>query len=187
MVVEESVHYPITDPEAMDEWLYNSPFGMGSVRLGPNNRGFFISMFHELHCLRLMRTALASTPKPSLIDHSFHCLNYLRESALCTSDTTLEPGDFMQRDFTVDRLGATHICRDWDAIYEDVRINWVEWYLYLQDRNISCQFKASYRLTVPLLTPSNFSSARFREAEGHYLRTILCQQYLSAIANISLI
>ena len=187
MVVEESVHYPITDPEAMDEWLYNSPFGMGSVRLGPNNRGFFISMFHELHCLRLMRTALASTPKPSLIDHSFHCLNYLRESALCASDTTLEPGDFMQRDFTVDRLGATHICRDWGAIYEDVRINWVEWYLYLQDRNISRQFKASYRLTVPLLTPSNFSSARFRETEGHYLRTILCQQYLSAIANISLI
>jgi len=160
MVVEESVHYSITAPEAMSEWLYNSPFGTGSVRLGPNNRGFFISMFHELHCLRLTRIALESAPKPSLINHSFHCLNYLRQSALCASDTTLEPGDFMQRDFTLDRIGATHVCRDWDAIYQDMRINWVEWYLYLQDRNISCQFKASYRLTVPSLTRLNFFQCR---------------------------
>jgi hypothetical protein len=162
MVVEESVHYSITAPEAMNEWLYNSPLGTGSARLGPNKRGFFISMFHELHCFRLMRTALVSAPKPGLIDHSFHCLNYLRQSALCASDTTLEPGDFMQRDFTLDRIGATHVCRDWDAIYEDVRINWVEWYLYLQDRNISCQFKASYRLTVHSLTALKISSAGFR-------------------------
>ena len=179
MVVEESVHYSITAPEAINEWLYNSPFGTGSVRLGPNKRGFFVSMFHELHCLRLMRTALASAPKSPMIDHSFHCLNYLRQSALCASDTTLEPGDFMQRDFTLDRIGATHVCRDWDPIYEDLRINWVEWYLYLQDRNISCQFKGSYRLTVPSLIPLNFSSAGFRGTGESYglwekLRTILC-------------
>jgi len=148
MVIEESVHYSITNPEAMDEWLYNSPFGTGSVRVGPNNRGFFISMFHKLHCLRLMRTALASEPKPGMVEHSFHCLNYLRESALCASDTTLEPGDFMQREFTFDRIGAAHVCRDWDAVYEEVRINWLEWYLYLQDRNISRQFKLSCGMAV---------------------------------------
>ena len=88
----------------------------------------------------------------------------------------------MQRDFTLDRIGATHVCRDWDPIYEDLRINWVEWYLYLQDRNISCQFKASYRLTVPSLIPLNLSSAGFRGTGESYglwekLKTILCSVF----------
>lgn len=39
------------------------------------------------------------------------------------ADMTLESGDFLHRDFTEDRQGATHICRDWEGVYDVVSSN----------------------------------------------------------------
>ena len=135
MIVEESVHYPIMGPEAMDEWIYSSPYGTGSYRVGPNNRSFYLTIFHSLHCLRLMRADLHDQ---SITPHSLHCLQHLREQILCGADTTLEPGDFTTRDFDIDREGSTHICHsDWREVYAEVNSNWFRHLQYLKAENLT--------------------------------------------------
>lgn len=130
MQVEESVHYSLTDQEAYAEWLYTAPLGDNHIRLGPDMRAFAVAMFHELHCLRGIREALegglASLPVVQQ-EHIHHCFNYLRQWILCAADVTLEPGDFMTRNFTTERFGAKHICRDWEPVYDIVNVKWDEW------------------------------------------------------------
>jgi len=129
MVVEESAHYSLTDPEAGIEWLYTSPPGTGSVRFGAENRTFFVSMFHELHCLRGFRHHFLGG-KHSDKAHLQHCFNYLRQQILCHADLTLEPGDFTTRNFSENRIGATHTCQDWEAIYDYLTVNWDDWMIW---------------------------------------------------------
>ncbi|KAJ7352498.1 hypothetical protein DFH08DRAFT_859143 [Mycena albidolilacea] len=126
MVVEESIHYSLS-PEARPAWYAAFPDGVGSVRLGSHHRAFFVSMYHELHCLQQFRDTLVD-PNPRVPwVHLHHCLNYLRERALCQADLTLEPGDFTQRNFAQERVGATHLCRDWTAVISTVEHNWNDW------------------------------------------------------------
>lgn len=134
MIVEESVHYSILDKEAQLEWLYNSPPGTGSVRLGAENRTFFVSMFHELHCLRGLRASLAGDEGIFDSSHMHHCFNYLRQLILCQADLTLEPGDFETRDLHQSLMGSTHICKDWETIYAYLTVNWDDW-MISQDRH----------------------------------------------------
>jgi hypothetical protein len=123
MVVEESVHYSLTDPEGSTEWLYTSPPGTGSVRFGTENRTFFVSMFHQLHCLRGFQRYLLGG-KHLDKGHLQHCFNYVRQQILCHADLTLEPGDFATRNFSESRVGATHTCQDWEAVYDYMTVNW---------------------------------------------------------------
>ncbi|KAJ7039531.1 hypothetical protein C8F04DRAFT_293602 [Mycena alexandri] len=126
MVVEESIHYSL-DADARSAWYAAFPDGVGSVRLGPHHRTFFVSMYHELHCLQQFRDILVE-PNPNVAwGHLHHCLNYLRERALCQADLTLEPGDFTTRNFAQERVGATHVCRDWNAVISKVEENWADW------------------------------------------------------------
>ncbi|KAJ7220013.1 hypothetical protein GGX14DRAFT_695140 [Mycena pura] len=126
MIVEESIHYSLL-PEQKEAWYAAFPDGVGSVRLGLHHRTFFVSMFHELHCLQQFRDTLVE-PNPRVAwGHLHHCLNYLRERALCQADLTLEPGDFTTRNFALERVGSTHICRDWDAVISKVENNWDDW------------------------------------------------------------
>jgi hypothetical protein len=46
---------------------------------------------------------------------------------LCSPDLTLESADVLSRDFEVDRIGATHICSDWGALYAEAEKNWGTW------------------------------------------------------------
>lgn len=130
LIPEESLHYAVTGPNARLEWLWTGTEGNNDVHLGPENRVFVVAMFHELHCLRLMRTAM-ETGYANLDNrepqHLRHCLNYLRKWILCSADVTLEPGDFKLRDLHTDRLGATHTCRDWEHIYSVAQQNWFDW------------------------------------------------------------
>ncbi|KAG1793517.1 uncharacterized protein HD556DRAFT_510562 [Suillus plorans] len=121
-VAEESVRFALDLPESKTEWLSTSPPGTGHVVLGAENRSFFVAMFHQLHCLRLFRVALAGPNFDQ--EHTHHCLNYLRQWILCQADLTLEAGDFTTRDFEQHRVGATHVCRDWGELYDSVAINW---------------------------------------------------------------
>lgn len=59
--------------------------------------------------------------------HTHHCLNYLRQTTLCSADLTLEPGDFVTRNFETDRVGALHTCRDWSAAYNMMKERWELW------------------------------------------------------------
>ncbi|KAJ3848743.1 hypothetical protein EV368DRAFT_86290 [Lentinula lateritia] len=137
MAIEESVHYSLTDPEAEKEWLYNSPWGTGSYRIDsdPTNRAFFVAMFHQLHCLRRMRAYFTSGDAEGP-GHVQHCLSFLRLSILCQADTTIEQGDFMKRNFSLQQPGSTHVCRDWDYIYDKIGNNWLQWYRYTKVNNI---------------------------------------------------
>ncbi|KAJ7284606.1 hypothetical protein C8J57DRAFT_1217019 [Mycena rebaudengoi] len=127
MVAEESVHFSLSStPEAKAVWYAAFYDGDGSVNLGPHHRTFFVSMYHEIHCLQQFRDTLAER-KSFAWGHLHHCLNYMRERALCQADMTLEPGDFRARNFAEDRVGATHICRDWNAVISVVDANWNDW------------------------------------------------------------
>ena len=124
MEVEESVHYALTNPGAYDEWMYGVPYGGGTYRVGTFNRTLVGTMFHQLHCVRMMHTLLV---KGKADHHAQHCLRYLREEILCEANTTLEPGDFTTSNFTEERAGATYVCRDWTQVYIEVERNWAAW------------------------------------------------------------
>lgn len=61
--------------------------------------------------------------------HTLHCLDYLRESILCTSDSTLEPFkpkfDSAADRKGVDGYGTPHQCRDFGKLR-----NWAEKFRY---------------------------------------------------------
>ena len=113
VTVEESARYSITDPEANEEWLWTGPLGDHHIRLGEDQRAFAVPIFHELHCLRQMRQALANGNftklHPALQGHMHHCFIYLRQWTLCAADVTLEPGDFVQKNFTAHRTSGNTV------------------------------------------------------------------------------
>ncbi|EAU82125.1 hypothetical protein CC1G_09584 [Coprinopsis cinerea okayama7 len=128
LTVEESVRYGLAGEGTDAQWEALSPKGGGFINLGPNNRLFLVSMFHQVHCLRFFNWAF--DPKFEGLyklfaskGHNAHCLNYLRQRALCSADLTLEKGDFVERNFTVDRVGATHTCKDWGTVYRIMEEN----------------------------------------------------------------
>jgi hypothetical protein len=126
LTVEESVHYALLGQDSDDEWNAASPVGKGFVRLGPQDRIFAISMFHELHCLRMINLGLHGDAMVSPA-HLKHCLGKLRQGILCGSDLTLEPGDFEEREYKAGDIGATHVCKDWSLIYPVVDVNYRRW------------------------------------------------------------
>jgi len=138
MTVEESAHYAFMGEEAPMEYLWTAPIGDNHVRLGPDHRFFAVAMFHQIHCLRGFRDAMeGKLPHGHHFEgHLHHCLNYVRQWSLCSADTTLEPGDFTKRNFTIERTGATHTCLDWEPIYEDVADRWHEWSQYQKEHDI---------------------------------------------------
>jgi len=149
MVVEESVHYVAgglveSGGGGKDEWQYQRGFGFdGAARLGAQNRTFAVSLYHQEHCLLYFHAQLTESDRtgttttndsspPGRFAHHQHCLNYLRQQALCHPDLTLEPGDFTTRDFEVDRVGQTHVCRDFDTAWDYNTERWLEWYHFLE-------------------------------------------------------
>ncbi|KAJ3571226.1 hypothetical protein NP233_g3891 [Leucocoprinus birnbaumii] len=117
VVAEETVHYPVLGNASDAEWFSLTSAGYGYVRLGGEHRVFMVTMYHELHCLRVLNKAFGKHPIATP-GHIQHCLNYLRQGALCHPDLSLEPGNFEEKDFGVERTGAIHMCRDWEAPYE---------------------------------------------------------------------
>merc|ERR1711939_459646 len=99
-----------------------------------------ISVFHELHCLRHIRThtftlqALIGEDDPQKIydvllkpteDHVFHCFDYIRQALMCAGDMTIE-WPRVEADgsrFAVDGWGITHECKSWDAIMQYMQEN----------------------------------------------------------------
>ncbi|EMD39215.1 hypothetical protein CERSUDRAFT_112888 [Gelatoporia subvermispora B] len=126
ITVEESVHYPLLGMDADDEWFSLTSAGWGYVRLGPADRLFAVTMFHELHCLRMLNRAFGNVSRPDP-EHIEHCLNYLRQGILCSADLALEPGDFETKDYEVERMGATHKCGHWDTVYSFVDEKYASW------------------------------------------------------------
>lgn len=133
MTLQESVRFELGDgtDESVDKtWgtLFANPPGLGRVHFGENERILTATFVHQLHCVRELARAFHS-PKSNLVtvEHQQHCLTYLRQTFLCEAADTLEEGDFMQRDFDVDRIGGTAVCWDWERVYELMGTNYHEW------------------------------------------------------------
>lgn len=84
---------------------------------------------------------------PQKVDHRAHCVEYLRQSILCSADTTLEGETGAWAKST--GWGQTHSCVDFDALTE-----------YANER-------AMWNLTERLL-PKSFDPLKVPESgEGH--------------------
>ncbi|KAF9492073.1 hypothetical protein BDN71DRAFT_1235396 [Pleurotus eryngii] len=129
MTTEESEHYPVHGLDAEEEWASTASAGFGYVRLGEEYRAFAVNVFHQLHCLRAIRDALAhpGNRSPAIDGHFQHCLNFIRQFALCSPNLTLEPADALNRDFATQRSGAVQVCKDWRKLYDHMSDNWASW------------------------------------------------------------
>ncbi|KAK0201391.1 hypothetical protein DFS33DRAFT_1276289 [Desarmillaria ectypa] len=79
--VGNSAHYALGTKLGISEQGRLLPPGGGIVHLGPNQRPFSISMFHQLRCLNIVRGELMDSQK--VVDSQLlqHC--YLRQMILC--------------------------------------------------------------------------------------------------------
>ncbi|KAJ7699278.1 hypothetical protein B0H17DRAFT_926522 [Mycena rosella] len=132
MTLHESVHFSLnaSDPVTTEEWvLYSSiPKGVGRTRLGPQQRVFVLTVSHQMHCLRRIHVAFLNREDTlASRGHIHHCLNYLRQTLLCEAADTLERGDFMARDYSLERVGDTLVCKDWEKAFEVFDEKYSEW------------------------------------------------------------
>lgn len=109
-----------------DAWSYLLPYGKGFVYnhgVHTDSPTYAVSMFHQLHCLNQFRELYLIYKKgetssdPDLDEHLSHCLDYLRQSIICSADTTLEKTDFHRNSSgslvsETDGVGVTHVCKD---------------------------------------------------------------------------
>ncbi|EMD38012.1 hypothetical protein CERSUDRAFT_104642 [Gelatoporia subvermispora B] len=119
MTSEETVHYQIYNGSNADEWESVFPPGGGFVHLGDPQQTFGVALFHQFHCLMLIRTAMNDGV---ITRHLHHCFTYLRQSILCDADATLEPV-VMNAGRQEVYLGVPRACRDWSAVYKSVAQN----------------------------------------------------------------
>lgn len=135
MTLQESVRFDLnaSDPIADKEWELLSviPEGFGRTRLGPEYRLFVITVYHQMHCLRKIQVGLLERDDPiSTHHHVLHCLNYLRQLFLCAAADSLEEGDFLEKNYEVDRVGDQLVCQDWERVYDvldENYENWLDW------------------------------------------------------------
>jgi len=137
-------------PSTLTDQLWDSLF--------PAKRGFFkhpilgpdrfdFAVYHQLHCLNEFRTAYwnlrkGASPDESASSHAHdahlthpedghirHCIDFLRQSLMCTSDTTIEVVEKVENgDIGVRGFGTEHKCKDfhqlreWTSQWEDFEI-----------------------------------------------------------------
>jgi len=131
-----SVRYELNNNVSSEVWSKSTDTRSGGfVRLGDDYRVFAVSMYHQLHCLSALQTAMTtktsgSSSSPMDI-HVQHCLNYLRQFILCSADDTVEPV------VTLSRLESqrcpppfTRKCRNWEKLYEFSATNYLEFHQY---------------------------------------------------------
>ncbi|KZW04460.1 hypothetical protein EXIGLDRAFT_716414 [Exidia glandulosa HHB12029] len=121
---------------ADDAWQSLFTRSNGYVRLGDVGQPFAVAMWHQLHCLDGLRDALKHGREGNMTDedvgHIDHCLDYLRQTVRCWSDTTLEAAERVEMPDGTARAGATgigdlHICRDWRHVTDYVEDNYEIW------------------------------------------------------------
>ena len=126
-----TARYNVTTAEAAQEWIVALPSGDGSYRLhtpptpSEANRAVFVAMYHELHCIQTFAVALVENTREQW-PHFRHCLNYIRQMAMCRPDLAVEAGRFVDEQFVGAAPGAVHVCQDWRIPHDflDTRMPW---------------------------------------------------------------
>jgi len=114
MIFDDSIRYSISKNVSFGMWLTKFPVGAGYIHLGPEDRAFYMAMWHELHCLEIIYSSLEpDTETFGGVEHLQHCLNYLRQYFLCNADDVLEPGDYH-----TETTSFVRKCFDWQTIFD---------------------------------------------------------------------
>jgi hypothetical protein len=115
------------------EWaaLYPSDGGWIQTKLSNFTVQLSVSTFHAIHCLNTLRQVtevffdVASNQTGTLVAngtvgdffHMQHCLVYLRQMVMCSSDTALEHDILLPNGTTIPLGdGTVHTCRNFDEL-----------------------------------------------------------------------
>ncbi|KAJ3167453.1 hypothetical protein HDU88_002375 [Geranomyces variabilis] len=112
--------FPISGPDADTLWASLVPEDVG-VYIGPAKSPYGLAVFHQLHCLDMIRMGYVSALAGGndMADHVAHCFNYVRDAILCGADITLEEPRRREGDqLVVNGKGMLHTCKDWTLIYK---------------------------------------------------------------------
>ncbi|KAJ6529061.1 hypothetical protein DFH09DRAFT_156562 [Mycena vulgaris] len=121
MDVHNTENYQLNGSQADAQWEALIPANGGLIRVGPQNKIFMVSIYHQLKCLDIIRRDYVerSVRKTGTAPLTRHCLNYIRQMVLCRGDRRLE--------CVVDPFGehavqvrGTQTCRDWSKVYDHV-------------------------------------------------------------------
>ncbi|KAF8886677.1 hypothetical protein CPB84DRAFT_1749885 [Gymnopilus junonius] len=130
LTLQESVRYSgnKSDPITSNEWnsLMRYPRGLGHVILGPEHRAFLVTFYHQLHCIREVEKGLFNRDDPeATLHHMKHCMDYLRQTLLCSAVDSLEEGDFLERDFNKQRTEVIWLAGIGNAFTRDsIVVGW---------------------------------------------------------------
>ncbi|PHH65556.1 hypothetical protein CDD81_1991 [Ophiocordyceps australis] len=93
------------------------------VKLDDGSEKYSVSMFHQLQCLKLLRSNYYATTQQQISRrqnhdashvHINHCFDYLRQAIMCCGDLTLEwPSAMHNSSTSFDGWGIAHKCRSW--------------------------------------------------------------------------
>jgi len=129
MQFHESSRFTFDTAEGVENWntMWTNQAGIGFQHPPPYKFRAVSGQYHMLHCLNRMQIAFENPNHVDVDEHFEHCLTYWRQSFLCKADMTLEMGDFMKRNLTIDRVGENRRCRDWRAVDDWVHQEYTEW------------------------------------------------------------
>ncbi|KAJ7139280.1 hypothetical protein C8R44DRAFT_605676, partial [Mycena epipterygia] len=120
----------------------------------PGDPGYYIAqldVFHQLHCLNLIRKALdpAYYPEWNITKAGFarghisHCVEWIRHSIMCQSDTSVIVWQWDPKDNgSFPEVGVPHTCRNFDAIRQ-----------WGKDNTLAGKFNSSTYVPDDLPTP----------------------------------
>jgi hypothetical protein len=98
-----------------------------------------IEVFHQLHCLDMLRLEVYGTLTQWLhehhsmkdkMEHLDHCIDFLRQSLMCRPSIEILPFGIDQSSFRA-RFNGTHTCADFEAVRD--------WAVERQARNLTPQ------------------------------------------------
>ncbi|KAK1139856.1 hypothetical protein N8T08_011101 [Aspergillus melleus] len=137
----------------------------------PNRRIYFVKVFHQLHCLKVMRRSFhdlrTDGESPIPVGHVEHCLDSLRQDLMCAADDTPMPSLEL---LNGSGEGQMMQCKDFDKI-----VAWTQ----APERNACYKrlITSDYRPIVhsieryafcPADSPHFAAMSRYFEEHGHY-------------------
>jgi len=113
---EDTVRYGLDDPYNAKDWKNLVPHDREFVLDGQGRRRR-VTMFHQLHCLEVLRAEVANPTPRIFSDEAQHCMNYMRQMALCHSRLHLESVRGQVGPKITDLTLSTYVCNDWRQLY----------------------------------------------------------------------
>ncbi|KAF5341925.1 hypothetical protein D9611_001096 [Ephemerocybe angulata] len=133
--LDKQAEWESITPTPVGGWI-KLPVPHRSESTDNTNMAFSVAMYHQIHCLDLIRYDLLQSRNATGAfklhsGHADHCYNYVRKGLLCGSDTTLEPWiaeaiacDANTANIPTEAPRVAHVCKDWTQIRRFVGPNY---------------------------------------------------------------